>query len=95
MLSKTEILNQSRKKMLIGFVIGYGFWWGSWTIISLFPQLKNLLTLHIFIIIIGLIGWAYWVLNLLRMMKINKELKQNLDKLLRNALIQKMLEENK
>lgn len=73
----TERLNHSRKKMLIGTTIGYGFWWASRTIISLFPAFKGGSILNITLLAIGLIGWGYWVFNLSRMMKITKELKQN------------------
>ena len=80
MNNKTEILNRSRRKMLIGVVIGFGFWQGSHTIKSFFPDLLTLSSMSNilrFIEFFGLLGWIYFSFNSYRMVKMIIELKRN------------------
>jgi hypothetical protein len=77
MIEKTETLNQNRKKMLIGFSIGFGVWWGAKTLVSLFPEMGNLPNLSVSAALIGLAGWGYMAMFQIRIIKMNRKIKQN------------------
>ena len=41
MQNKSEVYSKSRRSTILGFVIGFGFWWGSKTLLTFFPQLHD------------------------------------------------------
>lgn len=77
MLNKIESLNNSRRKMLLGMIIGFGIWQGSYILNSIIPEIKKSPILIISIVIIGLIGWALFFFQLIRMMKLISEIKKD------------------
>lgn len=84
MSSKSEVYSKLRRSTIIGFIIGFGFWWGSKTVISLFPGLHDIEVLYNIVAALGGLGSVYWIYNLTRMMKFRKELKK--DKILCETL---------
>lgn len=77
MSGKSEILSNRRRQMLTGVTIGFGLWWGAYTLLSLYPGLKNRTWLFSLVMLAGLGGWIWWMVNQFRMMAINRELKSD------------------
>ncbi|HDQ45825.1 MAG TPA: hypothetical protein ENN17_10075 [bacterium] len=81
MENKAEILNRNRRKMLFGIVMGFGFWHGSQTLKSFFPEqftTPGISLFHLVVIILGLTGWIYFVFYCCRMVKMIAVLKKNI-----------------
>lgn len=77
MTTKTELYNQKRRKRLIHFTVGYGIWWGMFTLTSIVPSIQRINVLNVIIVVIELFGWAYWFVQLIGLIKAQKELKKN------------------
>ena len=77
MQSKVEVYSKSRRSTFIGFTIGFGFWWGTKTIISIFPVLSEMTILYNILHALGALGSVYWIVNLIRMIKLRKEIKKD------------------
>ena len=74
MISKSEILCSRRRQMLTGLSIGFGLWWGTYTLLSFYPGIKNQTWLFILLMLAGLGGWTWWMVNQVRMVRISREL---------------------
>lgn len=79
MAGKTEFYNQKRRKRLIRFTVGYGIWWGMFTLTSIVPSVQHLYILNIITLGIELLGWAYWSAQLIGLIRAQKELKENVE----------------
>jgi len=77
MSTKTEVYNKNRRRTLINLAAGFAVWWGTITLTSIFPDIRELTWLHMSLITLGLIGCVYWLIHLIRMQKVTKELKEN------------------
>ena len=77
MTNQTELYNQKRRKRLIRFTFGYGIWWGMITLTSIVPSIQHFNVLHMAIVVIELLGWAYWLVQLITLLRVQKELKEN------------------
>jgi hypothetical protein len=85
-----ESLDQSRRKMLIGFAIGYVVWRGMYIINRFLPDSSILTDSRIFFVIISLTGWLLWTYYLVRLMRFVRIIKKDpsLNDSLNNEYIQ-------
>jgi hypothetical protein len=73
MTTLKDRLDLSRRQMLLGFIIGYS----AWQTAFLLDQAWHLpVGLRLALFGLGLVGWGYWVIQLLRMLKLGRMLRQ-------------------
>jgi hypothetical protein len=85
-----ELLDKSRRKMLIGFAAGFGIWRGSYILKHLIPPLPVFHAVFAYLLIISFIGWAMWFYYLIKIIKLSRIIKKNpaLNNTLNNEYIQ-------
>lgn len=84
-----EQLDQSRYKMVKWLTVGWAIWFGTFI-------LEDMITnkiIILMIIVVGLTGWVFWMINLLRFMKFGKMV--NEDTGLKNALNDELMQHNR
>lgn len=68
-----DSLDRSRRQALLGFVIGYS----TWQVTILLDQFFHFAAgLRLAVLGLGFAGWGYWVIQLLRVRRIRKMLRQ-------------------
>lgn len=77
MPNKTEHYNKNRRRTLIGFAASFGVWWGTITLTSIFPSIKQITWLYIALPVIGIAAWLYWSIQLLKMQRVRKDMEKN------------------
>lgn len=77
MSNKIEIYNQTRRKTLKRQTIGFAVWWGVITLMSMFPEIKQSRGIFIPLLIISLLGCAFWMVHLFRMQRTIKQMKKD------------------
>jgi|GEM_PF-3452507 len=77
MVNKTEHYNKNRRRTLIGFTVSFAIWWGTITLTSIFPSIKEIAWLYLSLTVIGIAGWIYWTIQLLKIERVKKDMKKD------------------
>lgn len=66
-----ELLEKSRRKMLIGFAAGFGIWRGSYIFKHLISPSHVFHMILPYLLIISFVGWIIWIYYLIKIIKLS------------------------
>ena len=68
-MSTVEALDQDRRRMLVGALIGFSMWQGSWIVSHALPRGTAALGAQFALALVSLVGWAFWGFYLFRILR--------------------------
>ncbi len=76
-MTEREELDRSRRRMLLGFLVGFGVWEGTSIARALLGRASLPGVVRHGLFVVSLVGWAYWCVQLIHMIRWGRRVRRD------------------